>query len=243
MVKEHGLYEELDVRPDASSEEIKSAYYMQARKVMSQAFCLSMPMAAWRETPYNADASQVHPDKRPDDPEAAANFQALGEAYQVLSDAARRARCVTRCESSARMQSLTPTRAALHLPLCTHCLTMSPSASSLRQRLATQAGCLTCRYDEIGKASMQELKMMDASVVFGMVFGSEAFEDYIGQLQVVLAAVLTGQIPDEAARQRLLVMQEVGKSQHLVQFLSSAALQSCVMNCKQTMPKLYSQVA
>ena len=90
---------------------------------------------------------------------------------------------------------------------------------------------------------MQEMKMMDASVVFGMVFGSEAFEDYIGQLQVVLAAVLTGQIPDEAARQRLLVMQEVGKSQHLVQFLSSAALQSCVMNCKQTMPKLYSQVA
>lgn len=63
-VKSTAFYDILEVKPDATQSEIRSAYRKRAR--------------------------QVHPDKNPDDPDAEKKFRELSAAYQTLSDPQKR---------------------------------------------------------------------------------------------------------------------------------------------------------
>ncbi|TKA68945.1 hypothetical protein B0A55_08236 [Friedmanniomyces simplex] len=107
MVKETAYYDALSVPPTATEIEIKKAYRRAAIK--------------------------LHPDKNPDDPTASHRFQAVGEAYQVLSNA------------------------------------------DLRKQ-----------YDQYGKEGAKpDSGFEDPAEFFTMIFGGEAFTDWIGEISMM----------------------------------------------------------
>jgi curved DNA-binding protein CbpA len=61
---------------------------------------------------YRRKARAVHPDSRPDDPDAPDDFRALTEAYRVLSDPGRRAAYDRTLGSPATPRAAGPVRAA-----------------------------------------------------------------------------------------------------------------------------------
>lgn len=108
MVVDTSYYDLLGLQPSATALEIKKA--------------------------YRKSAVRLHPDKNPDDPQAAAKFQEVGHAYQVLSD------------------------------------------EKLRER-----------YDRFGiEESIPKEGFEDPAEFFSMIFGGEAFHDWIGELSLLL---------------------------------------------------------
>lgn len=116
MVVDTSYYDLLGIPPSATSLEIKKAY----RKA----------------------AIRLHPDKNPNNPQAAEMFQEVGEAYQVLSN------------------------------------------EQLRSK-----------YDQYGKQeSMPSEGFEDPTEFFSMIFGGEAFKDWIGELSLLQELTKTAEL-------------------------------------------------
>ena len=83
------LYDELQISPDATQNQIKKAYYKRAR--------------------------DTHPDKHRDDPDADAKFQKVGYAYQILIDETSRKKYDTEGEEGLKDVRTMDSKAAFEM--------------------------------------------------------------------------------------------------------------------------------
>lgn len=58
-----------------------------------------------------------------------------------------------------------------------------------------------CRYDTHGKEGVDSGPAMDPAQLFGMIFGSDVFEDYIGELQMAMAVSASADLPEHHPEQ------------------------------------------
>lgn len=120
---------------------------------------------------YYRRARELHPDKNPDDPEAQARFQKLGQAYQILSNPDQRA-----------------------------------------------------HYDATGDVdAAAEDDLVDSSLFFTMLFGSDKFDHIVGQLAMAAAASM-GEQASERLFARAQLYRLIALAHGLRQRLDAARL-------------------
>jgi curved DNA-binding protein CbpA len=85
-------------------------------------------------------------------------------------------------------------------------------------------------YDRFGAAGVSDMPMMDPGALFGVLFGSDAFEGYVGVLQMAQSVTLAaegGQPPSQQELQaKLAAFQQVGAEECWFQ-----TSRSCVLIC------------
>eukprot|EP01025_Chloroclados_australasicus_P065261 TRINITY_DN889_c0_g1_i1.p1 TRINITY_DN889_c0_g1~~TRINITY_DN889_c0_g1_i1.p1 ORF type:complete len:348 (+),score=55.11 TRINITY_DN889_c0_g1_i1:278-1321(+) len=73
-------------------------------------------------------------------------------------------------------------------------------------------------YDQFGKDAVQQIAVIDPAAVFAMVFGSDAFVDYVGELQMATLAVLEVDAEEMTKEEKAAKLKD--KQQQRVQILT-----------------------
>uniref|UniRef100_M8BH79 Chaperone protein dnaJ 10 n=1 Tax=Aegilops tauschii TaxID=37682 RepID=M8BH79_AEGTA len=128
---------------------------------------------------YYVKARQVHPDKNRNDPLAAEKFQASAPSAMLLF-------------ASPLPQPLFVLAIAAEVLLCSaSCHFKILSGFELGEAYQVLSDPAQRQaYDSYGKSGISTEAMIDPAAIFAMLFGSEIFEDYIGQLAMASMASL-----------------------------------------------------